>query len=174
MATIDIYPILRDLADDIIERAQRNLGATRSVKTAGGKRRNRRADSTGNLRRSLKATIRNNKNASVISFGASGTARNYFKVVNDGRKKGKMPPVSAIENWMKVKPVRLRNEKGFIKQTPEGIKRAAYQIARSIGKNGIEAFPYYTDAINDALEERRDEIIEAIEKEIDLRLKTWQ
>jgi hypothetical protein len=174
MANIDIFPILRDVADDIIERAQRNLGATRSVKTPTGKRRNRRADSTGNLRRSLKATIRSNSGGAVISLGASGTARNYFKVVNDGRKAGKMPPVSAIEKWMKVKPVRLRNEKGFIKQTPEKVRAVAYQIARSIGKNGIAPFPYYDDAIRDVLDERRDEIIQAIEKEIDIRLKTWQ
>jgi hypothetical protein len=174
MANIDIYPLLREIADDVIERAQRNLGATRSVKTASGKRRNRRADSTGNLRRSLKATIRSGSDSAVISFGASGTARNYFRVVNDGRKAGKMPPVSAIEKWMKVKPVRLRNEKGFIKQTPEKVRAVAFQIARSIGKNGIAPFPYYDDAIQDVLNERREEIIQAIEKEIDLRLKTWQ
>lgn len=169
------FPILKQIADEIIERAQLNLGVYRTVRGRDGKSRKRRAVSSGNLQKSLNYTIRSSKNNFQIKFGASGEAANYFRVVNDGRGAGKrQPPVESIVKWMKQKPIRLRNEKGFVKQTEQGIRSVAFTIAKSIGKNGIAPYPYYTDAIDHVLKTMDTTIKNELNKEIEAYLKSWQ
>ena len=171
----DQFPILKRIADAVIERAQLNLGVYRTIRTRDGKTRKRRAVSSGNLQKSLSYTIRSSKTTFKILFGADGDAANYFRVVNDGRAAGKrQPPVDPIIKWMRQKPVRLRNDKGFVKQTEEGIRGVAFAIARSIGKNGIEPYPYYSDAINHVVQEMDETIKNDLQKELDAYLKTWQ
>jgi len=51
----------------------------------------------------------------------------FFTVLETGRKPGKRPPISVIEQWIKDKPI-----------TPDGIstKSLAFLIARKIGEEG--------------------------------------
>jgi hypothetical protein len=51
----------------------------------------------------------------------------YFTVLETGRKPGKRPPISVIEQWIKDKPI-----------TPDGIstKSLAFLIAKKIGEEG--------------------------------------
>lgn len=56
----------------------------------------------------------------------------YFEQVNLGRKPGKQPPLSKIRQWTKLKGID---------------QRAAYPIARKIGKFGIAP----TNALNEAI-----------------------
>lgn len=51
----------------------------------------------------------------------------YFTVLETGRKPGKRPPISVIEQWIKDKPI-----------IPDGIstKSLAFLIARKIGEEG--------------------------------------
>jgi len=67
---------------------------------------------------------------------------NSADVIEEGRRPNSTPPpVAAIEKWMREKPVKLRGPKGgFIKTTPQGLKNAAYSIARAIGKRGIVSY----------------------------------
>ena len=58
----------------------------------------------------------------------------YWKYVENGRRAGKMPPISAIEKWIEIKPVLPRPYNGKLPTT----KQLAFLIARSIGENGIE------------------------------------
>ena len=51
----------------------------------------------------------------------------YWKYVNDGRKPGKMPPISKIEEWIRVKPIQPRP----YTYTPT-VKSLAFLIQRSI------------------------------------------
>lgn len=153
---------------NVVERAQRNLGSTRVV---NGKK--RRADSSGNLRKSLTFSYKdNNKGLIVLKFRAKGTASQYADVVEDGRRPGKFPPISAILQWMKVKPIRLRSLKtnSFEKVTPARLNSAAFLIARSIAKKGIKGLKYYQDAVEAELADGGDEMLNAVASDIVARI----
>lgn len=163
-----IDALVASFGESIVARAQRNLGATRTVK---GKK--RRAVATGTLKNSLSYVNLSRNGKIVLQFTAKGVAKSYADPVEFGRGKNKTPPpVSAIEAWIKQKPIRLQDKKkgGFAKMTPQKIRSAAFAIARKIGKDGIEPVRYYRDAIEGELDERGDEFYAAIKKDIELRL----
>lgn len=163
-----IGEVLESIGNDVVETAQRELGATRTVK---GKR--RRSVSTGNLKDNLTFKLTRRYGKAIFDFGAKGEAADYIRYVIEGRRKGaKLPPTKAIEKWMKQKPVRLREKgKGFVKDTPQARRSAAFLIARGISKNGIEPFPFYANAIETVLEKRGSDIEKAMIKQIEFRLK---
>ena len=78
----------------------------------------------------------------------------YWTWVDEGRRPGRMPPLSAIDKWSVVKKglSGVRDEKGrFIPR-----KTLNYLRARSIGKYGY----YKTDFVNNALNSVVDDITE--------------
>ena len=90
-------------------------------------------------------------NLKVYSSGAlelGFTAADYFKPVEEGRKPGKMPPSSAIANWIKIKPLRLRDMSTgkFIQKNKTNVNRAAFAIAKSIEMYGIKPTYFFRDA----------------------------
>jgi hypothetical protein len=149
-----VPPSIRQFGARVVERAQRNLGATRTV---NGKR--RRAVASDTLRQNLTYTVKQENGKTILYFSAKGKAKKYAMYVEYGRRPNKrMPPVAAIEKWMKQKPVRIRRQGRIVKQTPELIKQTAFQIARKIGEQGIPALNYYRDAIQDTVEEMKSTI----------------
>jgi len=161
---------LGDLGTEVVERAQRNLGAYRTV---GGKK--RRAVASDNLRKSLSfMRVPINAPRSVVFF-ARGSAAEYADVVEQGRKpNSKMPPPDKILQWMRVKPVRLRGPAGgFIAASEKQKIRVAFAIARSIGERGIPGIFYFKDALRDTLNDKAQELNEklgeAVLVEIDLK-----
>jgi hypothetical protein len=165
-----------------VERAQRNLGATRTV---NGKK--RRAVATGNLKNSLRYVRSSLKASEIINFTAQGSALRYANYVEYGTRGGrtwpmggpkkrgtgsgkKSPFMESIKKWIKAKPVRLQKKGGgFIPMTESNINSAAFLIARSIAKKGIPELRYYRDAVEAELEERGPAFLEALEKEIAIR-----
>jgi hypothetical protein len=162
----DYEALLNEYAATVVERAQSNLRIKRRVR---GKVVNRVA--SGNLLNSLTYKLRIRYNKPTIDFTVKGDAGRYADVIEYGRKPGaKMPPVSAIEQWIKLKPLKLRNRQGeFIKSTESAIKSAAFAIAKSIGENGIEGINYYQDAINDTWEDYSEQLIQAYAKGVEQR-----
>jgi len=154
--------------NDVVERAQRNLGATRRVK---GK--NRRAVASGNLKNSLTFSLRRSGEGYTIQFKARGTASRYAEVIEDGRKAGaKAPPIEPILAWIKIKGIKARDEKGKILKQTESRKRGlAFAIARGIGKNGIEPVKYFENAYKDAIEEREQDILQALKSYLDKKFE---
>ena len=164
----DFEEILNEYALAVVERAQSNLRIKRRVR---GKMVNRVA--SGNLLRSLYYKINIRYNKPTIDFTVSNDeAGKYADVIEFGRRPGaKMPPVSAIEKWLKLKPIKLRNRQGeFIKSTESAIKSAAYAIAKSIGEKGIQGINYYGEAIDDTWDEYKDKLMEGYIKGIEQRL----
>jgi len=162
--------ILNEYAATVVERAQSNLRIKRRVR---GKVVNRVASNTStSLINSLIYKIRVRYGKPTIDFTVKGPAGQYADVIEFGRKpNSKMPPVSAIEKWIRMKPLKLRNRQGeFIKSTESAIKSAAYNIARSIGEKGIEGINYYGEAIDDTWDEYKDKIMDAYIKDIENRL----
>jgi hypothetical protein len=159
--------ILNEYAATVVERAQSNLRIKRRVR---GKMVNR--VSSGNLLNSLLYKIKVRYGKPTIDFTVKGQAGQYADVIEFGRKpNSKMPPVAAIEKWIRMKPLKLRNRQGeFIKSTESAIKSAAYNIARSIGEKGIEGINYYGEAIDDTWDDYKDKLMDAYVKDIEQRL----
>lgn len=96
----------------------------------------------------------------------------YWKYIEKGRKAGKMPPISAIEKWVEIKPVLPRPmDNGKLPTT----KQLAYLIARKIGLEGIAPKPILAESIekiNDVfLPLIEQAVAEDIQREVDLILK---
>lgn len=60
--------------------------------------------------------------------------QDYWKYVENGRKAGKFPPLSKIEEWIRVKPVIPRPNKNGTLPTE---KQLAFLIGRKIANEGI-------------------------------------
>ena len=163
MKTPNLDRTLKKFAEAVVEEAQRNIGATRTV---DGKK--RRTDSTGKLRESLKWTYKNKR----LFFGSDDSTSDYAGVVEYGRTPGrKQPPTDAILEWIKKKPIRLRDETGaFTKSTPAKQRALAYLIARKIGKEGTEGILYYNRALNKMFGKWSDRIADAYLEDIDINI----
>ena len=158
---------VRAFCVDVVEAAQRNIGAVRLIK---GKR--RRRVSSGALKESLMYYLASNNYKYAIDFTSSDATRAYADVIEKGRRPGaRMPPPSAILAWMNQKNIRLQKKGGgFIKETPALRQAAAFMIARSIGKKGIEGIHYYQDAIDTVSEQYADKFREAMTKDLEIRI----
>lgn len=167
MAKDDFKIILDAYAAAVVERAQSNLRIKRRVR---GKVVNRVA--SGTLLNSLTYKSRIRYNKPTVDFTVTGDAGKYADVIEFGRKPGaKMPPIKAIENWIRIKPLKLRNRQGeFIKSTESAIKSAAIAIAKSIGEKGIEGINYYAEAIDDTWDEYKDKLIDSYFTSVENRL----
>lgn len=164
--------ILNEYALAVVERAQSNLRIKRRVR---GKTVNRVA--SGRLLNSLYYNLKIRYNKPTIDFTVSNDeAGKYADVIEFGRRPypgdpTKRPPVKAIEEWIRLKPLKLRNNQGqFIKATDSSIKAAALRIAINIGERGIEGINYYQEAINDTWDEYKDKLMDGYVKGIEQRL----
>jgi len=163
MADSPLTSLMKKFGQEVVEKAMLNLGVYRTVK---GKK--RRAVASDTLRKSL--SFYYDGRTSKIQFFARGQAAKYAPVVEYGRRKGaKMPPIDAIVQWMRIKPIRVRDEQGkIIKQTPSVVRSAAYNIAKGISFRGIPPLFYWRDAVNDTMVEFQPEFEAALNREINL------
>ena len=159
---------------DVVEAAQRNLGATRKI---NGKTRRRVA--SGKLKNGLDFKNLTRYNKPVLQFGVDDEKlKEYADVIEFGRRPNKKgPPVAPIIEWMNIKGIRPRSKDGgFVKLPASAEARAnlqrsiAWSISRSIGKKGIVGIKYYTEALESVLEKRGPELLDAYAKEIETRL----
>lgn len=160
---------LEAFAKDMNLRAKRELGTKRIGKNKSyGK-------ASGELQRALSYEVRDGQ----IKFFAGGKAGKYARYIHEGVNgtqrdrgsiysyKNKRPPTDAIMQWMRVKPVRLRDDTGaFIKQTPEKLKAAAIAISAAIQRNGIHGLKYYELAFDNRIPRHRDKLAAAGVKDI--------
>ena len=96
---------------------------------------------TGNLTQSIQAGF-----PSVTPSGITIAIEmaDYYQWVEDGRRKGKRPPIMAIEQWISAKGIQVRQSK---KQSGQSVlemrKSLAIAIARKIHSKGtIKRFGY--------------------------------
>ena len=67
-------------------------------------------------------------------------APEYWKYAEYGRKAGKWPPITAIEDWITIRHITpYPTAKGKLPTK----KQLAFLIARSIGENGTKSTPIY-------------------------------
>lgn len=85
----------------------------------------------------------------------------YWEYIEYGRRPGKMPPISAIENWIRVKPIIPDSRIGKVPDT----RQLAFLIARKIGEEGTREYHDLENTLAAAdplIEEIKDEIIKEI------------
>ena len=113
----------------------------------------------GQLYRTLSYSVKMENSSWLISI----SLEEYWKYIEYGRRPGKMPPVSDIENWIKVKqilprPITLKSGKSVVPTIPQ----LSFLIARKIGRDGIRPRPFFKQSFEDAKREFLQKIEEAI------------
>jgi len=102
--------------------------------------------------------------AAFIHWGVNGTQKNRQAPYSFRQKQ---PPTDAIRKWMKVKPVRVRDKDGrFVKATESRLQSAAFLIARSIKRNGIEGLRYYEAALEAQVPKFQTKLGEALAQDL--------
>lgn len=126
-------------------------------------------NATGNLSNSVKYLLKNKNNIYEIDLELA----DYWKYIEDGREAGKFPPISKIENWIKVKPILPTARKGKLPTE----KQLVYLIARKIAgmddkdgtskpteqtRKGIQPRPFLANSVEELNRIYFDKIEEAL------------
>ena len=120
--------------------------------------------SSGKLYKTIDYTITSKSDSYLVTINLE----EYWKFIEKGRRAGaKMPPVSAIENWIKVRkiiprPVALKSGK----QRVPTVQQLAYVIARSIARNGIAARPLMREYIEDTMKDFQSKLTAAVREDV--------
>jgi hypothetical protein len=166
MNLADFEKVLARFADDVNNAAKRELGSRRI-----GKNRSYGVASRS-LQKSLTYKLKGGRvsfgsplpYAAFIHWGVNGTRKNQNAPYSF---RSKQPPSGPIMEWMRAKPVRLRDASGkFVKQTESRLKSAAFLIARSIKRNGIVGLRYYTVALESIVPQYEVELGEALTQDL--------
>lgn len=118
----------------------------------------------GELYRTISYSVSTVSSGWVISVSLA----EYWKYIENGRRAGaKMPPVSAIENWINVKQIvphsmTLKSGKTVVPTIPQ----LSFLIARSIGQRGIPPKPLFKNSFEAAKQQFIQVIKDAITQDI--------
>lgn len=165
-------PVWNKFGEAVTFGAKRNIGVRKVGKNT------RYGEASGTLRRSLSFRLDEqtltldffanppaDRYAEFMNYGVNGTEVNHGSVYSFGSKQ---PPRKSILEWMRVKPVRLRNPQTgeFIKQTPARMNSAAFLIARSIKKKGIKGIFYWQEGYRTQIDGFIEDIMDAMARDI--------
>lgn len=114
---------------------------------------------TGNLLNSVEVSVEQHG----YRYDAILHLESYWKYVEGGRKPGKMPPVSAILEWVRAKPVLPKPAKDGKLPTPEGL---AWAIAKKIKRDGIEPLPALEESVAAAVQAWSVRLAEALAQDM--------
>lgn len=120
--------------------------------------------SSGKLYKTIDYTITSQNDSYLVTINLE----EYWKYIEKGRRAGaKMPPVSAIENWIKVRkilprPIVLKSGK----QRVPTVQQLAYIIARSIAKRGIQPRTFMRESIDQTIEDFKSKLSAAVRDDV--------
>ena len=156
---------LADFADNVVRLAKINIGKTYTAKNSRGKSYKKRIDNSGKLRNSITSELKTRTEDGRFSKGyIIFKMLEYGLNVDKGRRAGKGVPPQVLIDWIKKKPLRIRDLQtgSFVKQTESRVKGLAYVINRKIKKYGIPATNFFTDAYESQEDKFVAEMQEAI------------
>lgn len=135
-AILDAYgqSTIAAMREKLITPKQRRNGLGQFISTVSN------AVATGNLVSSISYDVNFDGISSTIEFSMA----DYGIYVDGGRRPGKMPPLSRIQEWTRIKGI------------PE---KYAFPIAKNIGRYGISARPFFGSTI----EEKMAQLVEDLE-----------
>lgn len=146
MEFTNVIQFLNDFGKELADKNKRNLVNDDAV-------------ASGKLLNSIRYIFNNNN----TSFEISMEMAEYWKYVENGRKSGKFPPISAIREWVKVKQVIPRPYNGKLPTE----NQLAFLIARSIYKNGIRPKPIFNDSLDDVMRDFENGLEDAFTKDVE-------
>lgn len=149
MEFTNVIQFLNDFGKELADKYQRKLVNDDAV-------------SSGKLLNSIRYIFNNNN----TSFEISMEMAEYWKYVENGRKSGKFPPISAIREWVKVKRVIPRPYNGKLPTE----NQLAFLIARSISKKGIRPKPIFNDTLDDAMNYFENGLEDAFTKDVEAEM----
>ena len=149
MEFTNVVQFLNDFGKELADKYKRNLV-------------NDDAIDTSKLLNSIKYIFNNNN----TSFEISMEMAEYWKYVESGRKSGKFPPISAIREWVKVKPVIPRPYNGKLPTE----NQLAFLIARSISKKGIRPRPIFNDTLDNVMRDFENGLEDAFTKDVEAEM----
>ena len=117
-------------------------------------------DASGTLGNTLDYIIEKDNNLYRLSLNI----QDYWKYVEDGRRPGKFPPVSAIKQWIRIKPVLPSGFTGKLPSTDQ----LAYLIGRKIATKGTRGKYILKDTLEDI--GSFEAFSEAIEKDLNVQI----
>ena len=165
----NFFAVVNDMAKRFVELMQSDYRMKRKVG-----RNFTNAVSSGTLVKSLAYRLKVKGKSIDISIYAKGKASQYFLARENGRRAGATPPpVSAILDWIRLKPIKLRDkESGKFKKPTEALKRqVAFLIARKIGKEGIKGWHAFDYAMENIWDEYEAKVVEAYGKDFNAVLE---
>lgn len=121
-------------------------------------------EASGKLVQSVKYEMRKGD----MSYEVGLWLEDYWKYVEHGRKAGKFPPLSKIEEWIRVKPVIPRPYNGKLPTE----KQLAFLIGRKIAQEGIEPKNVLKRTRDEVLDEMLMSVKQAIMEDIQEDLNT--
>lgn len=121
-------------------------------------------EASGKLVQSVKYEMR----MGDTSYEVGLWLEDYWKYVEHGRKAGKFPPLSKIEEWIRVKPVIPRPYNGKLPTE----KQLAFLIGRKIAQEGIEPKNVLKRTMDEVLDEMLMSVKQAIMEDIQEDLNT--
>ena len=138
---------LDNFSQEVAKLLRIEIGRNRKRRSMNPRGRNITApiDSSGRLRESISIESKEGDNNAIYNI----EALSYGLAVDKGRKPNQKPPSSsAILQWIKDKPVRLRDAKGkMVSMNNNQKKGLAGVIARSIGFYGIAPTNFISEAL---------------------------
>ena len=76
-----------------------------------------------------------------------------------------------VKNWIKYKPLKLRNAQGrFIEKTEANIKSAAFVIGRAIAQRGLTRTRFFRKPFTEELNKQADSILDGFGKDIEIEI----
>ena len=158
----NFFAVVNDMAKRFVELMQSDYRMKRKVG-----RNYTNAVASGTLEKSLAYRLKIKGKSIDISVYAKGKASQYFLARENGRKPGKQPPVSAILDWMRIKPIKLRDkESGKFQKPTEALKKqVAFLIARKIGREGIKGWHAFDYAMENIWDEYEAKVVAAFGKD---------
>jgi len=158
--------ILKDFAEEVNLAAKRELGSRKI-----GKNRSYGVASRS-LQKSLEYKISGGRvsfgsplpYAAFIHWGVNGTERNRQAPYSFRQKQ---PPTDAIRKLSLIHISEVRDKDGrFVKATESRLRSAAFLIARSIKRNGIEGLRYYEAALEAQVPKFQTKLGEALAQDL--------
>jgi hypothetical protein len=164
----NFFAVVNDMAKRFVELMQSDYRMKRKVG-----RNFTNAVASGTLEKSLKYRLQIKGQNINVSVYAKGKASQYFLARENGRKPGKQPPVDAILEWMRIKPIKLRDkESGKFKKPTEALKRqVAFLIARKIGREGIKGWKAFDYAMENIWDEYESKVVAAYAKDFEATIE---
>lgn len=119
----------------------------------------------GNIPSSFRLQFLMEDYATFIEDGVNGTRKKYGSPYSYSRKQ---PPSNVILQWIRTKPVRLRDSKGrYRKQKNREIQSLAFLIARKIKERGIKPTPFFFPAFEKAFDKIDSEVVDTFALELE-------